>query len=114
MAMKSNSSNVTSLLNDSTNYNEHTNISSQFYDPNKIFFYFYLVTVPIGLSENILTILIFNRPVLNKNTNTGRLYALLCILCIYKNRISAFCNGWENFLEFLTKWHFKSEVKVNW
>ena len=30
MAMKLNSSNVTSLLNDSTNYNEHTNISSQF------------------------------------------------------------------------------------
>lgn len=100
MAMKSNSSNVTSLLNDSTNYNEHTNISSQFYDPNKIFFYFYLVTVPIGLSENILSILIFIRPVLNKNTNTGRLYALLCILCIIRIVFQRFAMDGKTFLSF--------------
>lgn len=110
MAIKSNSSNISSLLNDSINYNEYTNISSQFYDPNKIFFYFYLVTVPIGLSGNVLSILIFTRPVLNKKTNTGRLYTLLCILCIIRIVFQAFCKRWENFLEFLTKWHFNSEV----
>ena len=41
-----------------------------------------LVTLPIGIIGNMFSFFIYTRPNLNKKTNTGFLYALLCILNI--------------------------------
>ena len=44
-----------------------------------IMYYPVLIALPIGLIGNVLSFYIFTRPNLNKKTNTGFLYAWLCI-----------------------------------
>lgn len=43
-------------------------------------YYFLVVVSPLGVFFNLLSIFIFIRPSLNKNTNTGFLFNWLCIL----------------------------------
>ena len=42
-------------------------------------FYFSVTTMPLGIVLNMITLLIFNRDKLNKKTNIGFLYSLLCL-----------------------------------
>ena len=49
---------------------------------NAILHYPVLVTLPIGIIGNVFSFFIYTRPNLNKKTNTGFLYAVLCILNI--------------------------------
>ena len=49
---------------------------------NSILHYPVLVTLPIGIIGNVFSLYIYTRPNLNKKTNTGFLYAVLCILNI--------------------------------
>ena len=44
--------------------------------------YPFLVALPIGVVGNAFSFLIYTRPNLNKNTNSGFLYAWLCLLNI--------------------------------
>ena len=41
-----------------------------------------LATLPIGIIGNVFSFYIYTRPNLNKKTNTGFLYAIMCILNI--------------------------------
>jgi len=45
-----------------------------------ILYYPLLVAIPIGVIGNVLSFYIYTRPNLNKKTNTGFLYAWLCLL----------------------------------
>ena len=47
---------------------------------DKINFYILILTILLGIPGNILSILIFIKPCLNTNTNTGLLYTFLCLL----------------------------------
>ena len=49
---------------------------------NGISFYYLMITVPIGLIGNTVSFYIYTRPNLNRKTNTGFLYAWLCVLNI--------------------------------
>ena len=49
---------------------------------NTIMYYPVLVALPIGILGNVFSFFIYTRPNLNKKTNTGFLYGLLCILNI--------------------------------
>lgn len=42
--------------------------------------YIFYATIPIGLIGNSISLFIFTRPNLNKKTNTGFLYSILCVL----------------------------------
>lgn len=46
---------------------------------DKFTFYFLVVTLPIGLIGNLISLFIYSRPNLNRKTNTGFLYAWLCV-----------------------------------
>ena len=47
------------------------------------FLYYYRTTlIPIGILGNFISLLIFIRPNLNKKTNTGFLYSIICVLNI--------------------------------
>ena len=46
--------------------------------------YFHAAAIPIGLIGNFISLLIFTRPNLNKKTNAGFLYSILCALNIIK------------------------------
>lgn len=48
----------------------------------KLDYYAILITLPLGLVGNLISFLIFIRPSLNKRTNTGFLYSILCVLNI--------------------------------
>lgn len=48
----------------------------------KLDYYVILLTLPLGLVGNLISFLIFIRPCLNKRTNTGFLYSILCVLNI--------------------------------
>ena len=50
---------------------------------NTILYYPFLVTFPIGIVCNVFSFYIYTRPNLNKKTNTGFLYAWLCLLNIF-------------------------------
>ena len=47
---------------------------------NTIMYYPVLVALPIGIIGNVFSLFIYTRPNLNKKTNTGFLYAIMCIL----------------------------------
>ena len=46
---------------------------------DKVNFYILIVVIIVGFIGNIISLFIFTRPNLNKKTNTGILYTLLCI-----------------------------------
>lgn len=47
---------------------------------NTISFYFMVITAPVGIIGNIVSLYIYTKPALNKKTNVGFLYGWLCIL----------------------------------
>ena len=49
---------------------------------NAILYYPILISLPLGLLSNLFSIFIYTRPNLNKKTNTGFLFAFLCLLNI--------------------------------
>ena len=46
---------------------------------DKVHFYILIVVIIFGIIGNLISLFIFTRPNLNKKTNTGILYTLLCI-----------------------------------
>ena len=74
-----------------------------YYKTNEIGFYLLLVTVPVGLIGNLAAIFIFTRPKLNRNTNTGFLYTILCIFNIIKIVYQAIRHSKLNYT-FMVKW----------
>lgn len=74
-------------------YNQYQNVSQNRSDrqftqyinnlnsvASTILYYPLLVALPIGVLGNVLSFYIYTRPNLNKKTNTGFLYAWLCLL----------------------------------
>ena len=60
------------------------------------------VTIPLGIIGNLISIFIFTRPSLNKKTNTGLLFTILCLL----NLIIILYEGllkWKTFLYLTSK-----------
>lgn len=47
---------------------------------NSLGYYYLIVTLPAGIVFNLVSIYIYSRPLLNRKTNTGFLYAWLCII----------------------------------
>ena len=45
-------------------------------------YYYRTILIPIGILGNFISLLIFIRPNLNKKTNTGFLYSIICVLNI--------------------------------
>jgi hypothetical protein len=45
-----------------------------------ILYYYRTALIPFGILSNFISLLIFIRPNLNKKTNTGFLYSILCVL----------------------------------
>jgi len=50
---------------------------------NGIVYYYLMITFPLGLLGNVVSLYIYMRPNLNRKTNTGFLYAWLCILNLF-------------------------------
>jgi hypothetical protein len=74
-------------------YNQYQNVSQNRSDrqftqyinnlnsvASTVLYYPLLVALPIGVLGNVLSFYIYTRPNLNKKTNTGFLYAWLCLL----------------------------------
>ena len=81
---------------------------------NEIGFYLLLVTVPVGLIGNLAAIFIFTRPKLNRNTNTGFLYTILCIFNIIKILYQAIFKRWTIHSKFKIKLHFNGETIIEY
>ena len=72
-------------INNQTGYNKslsYSDILTVHYIIVKVEFYCTIVIVTIGIIVNIISLLIFTRPNLNKKTNTGIFFTLLCIFNI--------------------------------
>ena len=50
----------------------------------KLIFYFELVAISTGILGNVVSFFIFIRPNLNRKSNTGFLYAILCVLNVLR------------------------------
>ena len=48
----------------------------------RILYYYRTALIPIGILGNFISLLIFTRPNLNKKTNTGFLYSIICVVNI--------------------------------
>ena len=83
-----------------TNYN--MDIFELFY---YIRYYFLFAVIPIGLLGNLISLLIFTRPNLNKKTNTGFLYSILCIVNIFTIADFVFIENPLRFLNYSVKLH---------
>ena len=46
---------------------------------NRISYYYLMTTLPLSILGNLISLYIYTRPNLNRKTNTGFLYAWLCI-----------------------------------
>ena len=58
---------------------DYNHTVSNFHTSNRILTYLMISIFPIGIIGNLISLLIFIRPCLNSKTNTGKLYALLCV-----------------------------------
>ena len=79
---------------------------------NEIGFYLLLVTVPCGVIGNLVSIFIFTRPKLNRKTNTGFLYKILCLLNLIKILYQAIFKIWDDYSTFKIKIHLDSEFLI--
>ena len=99
------------MLNKTSNITDFNEINSYIYKEyifytNKILeigFYLQLVTIPVGIIGNLAAIYIFTRPRLNRNTNTGFLYTILCVLNLIKILYQAIFKRWDNYLDYNIK-----------
>ena len=75
---------------------------------NKICDYENFVTVPLGIIGNLFSIFIFTRPCLNKKTNTGRLFTILCVIniLVILNNVIFY---WSKKIIKIIQIHFKME-----
>jgi hypothetical protein len=64
---------MSNQTNDLAKYISNLNSAS-----TTMIYYFMVITTPIGLLGNVLCIVIYSRPSLNKKTNIGFLYVCLC------------------------------------
>lgn len=62
--------------------------------------YFLFAVIPIGILGNFIALLIFTRPNLNKKTNTGFLYSILCVLNILTISDFLFISNPQRFLNY--------------
>jgi len=58
-----------------TNYIAYLNNAS-----NALTYYFLMIIIPTGILGNLISFYIYTRPSLNRKTNTGFLYAGLCVV----------------------------------
>ena len=69
-------------------------------------------TIPLGIIGNMISIFIFSRPSLNKNTNTGFLFTILCLINIFIILYNAIFK-WEVLKKLIIRnlqIHFKMEM----
>ena len=102
-----------------TNYNEiDPNIYKEyifyFNKINELSFYLHLVTVPVGFIGNLAAIFIFTRPRLNRKTNTGFLYTILCIFILVKILYQAIFKKWDHYIEFSIKIQYECEALIEY
>ena len=67
--------------------------------------YFHAIEIPIGIFGNFISLLIFTRPNLNKKTNTGFLYSVLCVLNIFTLSELGFISQPLNFFKYTIRLH---------
>ena len=72
--------------------------------------YFLFAVIPIGLLGNFIALLIFTRPNLNKKTNTGFLYSILCVANIFTIADFVFIDNPLRFLHYSVTLHCHLET----
>ena len=78
---------------------------------DRISYYEDFVTIPFGIIGNLISIFIFTRPSLNKKTNTGLLFTILCLINIYVVLNEALFY-WPIINTFVIKLHLNNNVVV--
>ena len=104
------------LLNISNTSNKGViiNYFNYFHDFEIICYYLMFITVPIGMTGNLLSAYIFTRPTLNQRTNTGFLYTILSILNLARILFQATFKNWHSNSEYNIKVHFQSELFIEY
>ena len=88
------------------NFNNYFNITQTNYKMDifdlfyYIRYYFLFAVIPIGLLGNFIALLIFTRPNLNKKTNTGFLYSILCVVNLFTIADFVFVDNPQRFLHY--------------
>lgn len=68
----------------SVNQTNLTQSNESYSSEKKLVFYFELVAISTGILGNVVSFFIFIRPNLNRKSNTGFLYAILCVLNVLR------------------------------
>ena len=97
--------NRTIVENRSTVIDDPNSLSNMHKISDLIRYYFLFAVIPIGLLGNFIALLIFTRPNLNKKTNTGFLYSILCVLNILTISEFAFIEKSIDFLHYSVTLH---------
>ena len=92
--------------NSRVDYNWEINIS------NRILKYSVISIISIGIIGNLISLLIFTRPCLNSRTNTGKLYALLCVINLVAFVYVIAVRDPETFFFYRVHWPFESEYFI--
>ena len=108
------------MENKTSNTTDYNEIDSNKYKENVLFFkrineigfYILLITVPVGLFGNLISIFIFTRPRLNRKTNTGFLYTIICIFNLVKILYQAIFKKWDHYLDSSIKIQFECETLI--
>ena len=79
---------------------------------NIVCFYLLIVTIPVGILGNLMSILIFTRRALNQRTNTGILYTILCLINIIRIVFQTVFKQWYSFIDITIRLHFESEIYI--
>ena len=90
--------------NNTNNYRENIDKYRSIIDI--IYIYYYIVVVSFGIVGNLISLFIFTRPNLNKKTNTGILYTLLCVFNLLIFFEETFLDGGYSLLLFNYKISF--------
>ena len=65
------------------------------------YFYIRAIVLPVGIVGNLISLFIFIRPSLNFKSNTGHLYALLCVLNLIAILYEISFKKWDNFSNYI-------------
>ena len=106
------------MENETSNVTANNEFSSNIINENILFrdkinqtgFYLLLVTIPAGVVGNLAAIFIFSRPRLNRKTNTGFFYTILCILNLVKILYQAIFKRWDHHLEYKIRIYLYCEM----
>ena len=66
-----------------------------------------------GIVGNVMSLFIFSRPCLNRKTNSGKLYAFLCLLSLIIIVYEMADRKLESFFSFKIRMHLKTEKVIN-